>query len=109
MTPGQRRALWICVFGMVFIFFYEARGIPLIREDAVPQGLKGDLLREHFWNQIGYGSAFLFLGTCISILVKTKPAKEGQAAFHALDWAFLAAGLGALGGILWQSYHLISV
>ena len=105
MTPGQRRTLWICLFGMCFIFFYEASGVALVRAEAVPSGLKGDALREHFWNQIGYGAAFLVLGTLISVLVKTKPTKPEQLAFHWLDFAVLAVGLGILAGIFWRSYQ----
>ena len=109
MTPGQRRTLWICTFGMCFIFFYEASGVALIRPEAIPDGLKGEALRNHFWQQASYGGAFLVLGALISILVETKPAKPDQAAFHWLDWVAVSIALGVLAGTLWRSYHAVPV
>jgi hypothetical protein len=107
MTPGQRRALWICIFGMAFNFLYEARGMGLIRDDVITQELKGEALRAYFWGQAGYAAAFLVLGTLISVLVPSKAAKEGQAPYHFLDWAALSAALAVLAGVCWNSYRIV--
>ncbi|MBE7465375.1 MAG: hypothetical protein HS116_18010 [Planctomycetes bacterium] len=113
MTPGQRRALWICTFALSFIFFYEASGQLLIPRDYVERPKPGAELEAHFQEQMSFGAIFLALGSAVSVLLAKRSKVLGSSGAddrvrgeppHTLDWAALAAALAVLVGTAWRSY-----
>ncbi|MCW8128756.1 MAG: hypothetical protein KIS92_00090 [Planctomycetota bacterium] len=110
MTPGQRRTLWACTFAMSFIFFYEARGVPLIWRENAPRLPTSAAARAFFWEELAWGSAFLVFCAVLTTLLR-KPYREPEGGaprgpnFLLGDWIGLAIALGVLAGTAWQSYH----
>lgn len=108
MTPGQRRVLWACVFAMTFVFWYEASGVPLVWQENMPEPLKGAEAWQHYWDNVGYGSLFLVLGTILTFVLHRRRGEEKEAApYHAVDWVALSIGMGALVGTAWRSYNIV--
>jgi hypothetical protein len=107
MTPGQRRTLWLCVFALTFIFWYEARGAPLIQLwHSPPLPLHGPAALARFWQHFAYGCFFLLFGALLTVLIRRK---NQPAAYHWLDWLALAVGLGLLAGTAWVSYAVACI
>lgn len=101
MTPGQRRTLWLCTFGLTYIFWYEASGAPLFWKENAPSGLQGAAARAFFWEHLGFGAIFLVFGALLTVVLRKK---EAPPRYHWVDWAGLAVGLGVLIGTAWNSY-----
>jgi hypothetical protein len=98
----QRRTLWLCVFGLSYIFWYEARGVALVWQSNGPHApLQGLEAREYFWNHFSYGAFFLIFGALLTVVLrkKTEPAP-----YYWADWVALATGLGLLVATGWVSY-----
>ena len=104
MTAGQRRAFWLCIFAMTFIFWYEASGHSLVRSENIPEKLVGTAARHHFWSQISYGAMFLVMGIVLTILLRSR---ERHSPYQLLDWVSVTVGLGVLFGIAYRSYATV--
>lgn len=105
MTPGQRRAFWACGFAMAYIFFYEARGVSLVWHENAPQLGSSEAARRHFWEQIGWGSAFLFGIGLLTVLLRRS---DGKSPYLLGDWIALAVALGVLAGTAYQSFAAVT-
>jgi len=103
MTALQRRALWLCVLGFAFIFWYEASGVALTWASNAPVSPRGEAAWTHFWSHLGYGAFFLAAGALLTVLLR--PRGEKAAPYHWGDWLGLACGLGLLAGTLFRSYR----
>ena len=107
MTAAQRRSLWACVFALSFNFWYEASGRPLLNAPADDKPLfYGVKAREHFIEQTAYGALILGLGVALTLLLKRDLTPTEP--YTRIDWALAAIFTGALLGILYRSYALIS-
>lgn len=94
MNAFQRRFFAACIFALVFILFYEARGERLISWEHDSSPSKSAVMEE-FWGHTGAGIFVLSIG---SLLLFTLKRSDVKVPFTGGELAAYALALGILIG-----------